>query len=34
MQLKRIGGLLFADDFVGLSDSCENLQNWRFAFCG
>ena len=26
MRIYRIGGLLFADDFVGLSDSCENLQ--------
>ena len=23
---KRIAGLLFADDFVGISDSSENLQ--------
>ena len=26
VQLKGIGSLLFADDFVGMSDSRENLQ--------
>ena len=25
---KSIGGLLFADDFVGMSDSSENLQKF------
>ena len=26
IQLKKVGGMLFADDFVGVSDSRESLQ--------
>ena len=28
IQLKKVGGMLFADDFVGFSDSRESLQRF------
>ena len=30
---KRVGGMVFADDFVGVSDSRESLQNVIHGYC-